>query len=98
MRRRRARNNRIILFVTSILIGLLLATPAFGAYVNVTYSPANHYCNPNCNPSSGWAYWKTNKVWRPIGNWFGVWFTNDQSFTAGYRESADARTTQCSSR
>jgi hypothetical protein len=39
------------------------------------------------NPSSGTGYWKTNKVWRPVGYRFAVWFSNSSAVQAGFVES-----------
>jgi hypothetical protein len=77
---------RFYLLAGSILGCLVLAGSA-GAYSTQQYH--NGYCGAHCNPGSGSNYWKTNKVWRPTGNTFAVWFSNCCALTAGYVESAD---------
>src|SRR5438270_5560977 len=56
----------------------------------VTQQYFNGTLGGHATPASGTNYWKTNKVWRPIGYLFAVWFANSNTIQAGYKQSASA--------
>jgi hypothetical protein len=74
---------RIITSAAAALAVLVLTVaPADGTiqkYFDGTFA-ANGYAHPASN------YWTTNRVWRPIGDYFALWFYNSTNNYAGFAE------------
>lgn len=73
--------------IATLFVALVAAVPAAQADF-VTKQYFNGTLGGHGNPSSGTAYWKTNKVWRPVGYRFAVWFSNSSTIQAGFQESS----------
>jgi hypothetical protein len=59
-------------------VGLALASvPSSTAYSTDQYAGPNQTFLPWQGRLSYWNYWKTNRVWRPVGNPFSAYYLNE---------------------
>lgn len=80
---------RHTLVIAALLVSCGAVVPSAQAdFVTKTYFEGT--LAAHATPASGTAYWKTNKVWRPLGNLFAVWFANSSTIQAGYKQSVSA--------
>jgi len=75
--------------IATLFLSFVAAVPAAQAdFVTKKYFEGT--LGAHATPASGTAYWKTNKVWRPVGYLFAVWFANSSTIQAGYKQSVSA--------